>query len=273
MDTTSLATDGAPPRARPTSAPTTELFDAPPGSLADRIGRRLPGRAIRVGALVDVTGFLLMATLLIGLGLILTDFVLDGPVGRWDLELIRRLVETRSPLVNGWSTIGSSFGDTLTVVAIATAATIVLALRRAWAHAAFLIGALLIEVTSFVITTFVIDRNRPRVPKLDAAPPTSSFPSGHAAASIVLFVALALIVTSFTRNVAVRAVVWTIAVLVPAAVAVSRMQRGMHHATDIAGSVIGALGCLLLSLLAVRAAVVSARADATDEARMQGVRA
>lgn len=273
MDTSSLAADAAPPLRQPVPARATDLFVAPPDSFADRIGRRFPRRPVRVGALVDVAGFLLMATLLIGLGLILTNLVLDGPVGRWDLEVIRRLVETRSPLVNGWSTIGSSFGDTLTVIAIATAATVVLALRRAWAHAAFLVGALLIEVTSFVTTTFVIDRNRPRVPKLDAAPPTSSFPSGHAAASIVLFVALALIVTSFTRNVAIRAVVWTIAVLVPAAVAISRMQRGMHHATDIAGSVIGALGCLLLSILAVRAAVVSARADATDETTTEGVRA
>lgn len=258
METTSVA-----PRtiARPAARPRTDPFDPTVGSFPDRIGRRFPGRPFAVGALVDAAGFVVMATLLVGLGLLLTSVLLDGPLRTWDAELSRRLVQARSPLVNGWTEIGSSIGDTLTVIAIAAVATVVLAIRRAWAHAAFLVGALVIEVTSFVTTTFLIDRNRPRVPKLDAAPPTSSFPSGHTAASIVLFVALAVIVTSFTRNMAVRIAVWTLAVLVPAVVAISRLQRGMHHATDIGGSVIGALGCLLLSMLAIRAACASVRAD------------
>jgi undecaprenyl-diphosphatase len=261
MDTTSITAESHPSPAAATSSDGPASFGSPQGSLSDRIGERFPGRPIRVGAAIDAAGVVVMAVLLIGLGLLLTHVVLDGAVGRWDTELNRRLVETRSAMVNGWSAIGSMFGDTMTVIGVATVATVLLALRRAWAKAAFLVGALLIEVTSFVITTFVIDRNRPRVPRLDAAPPTSSFPSGHTAASIVLFVGLALIVTSFTRNVAVRVAVWAIAVLVPAAVAISRMQRGMHHATDIVGSVIGALGCLLISMLAVRSAIASTRAS------------
>lgn len=242
-----------------------EPFDAPPGSTAERLGRRFRGRPGRVCALVDVAGVVALALVLSALGLLLTGVLLDGPLARWDLALNRRLVATRSGLVNGWSAVGSSLGDTLTVIAIATAVTIGLAIRRAWAQAAFFVGALLIEVTSFVVTTFVVDRTRPRVPKLDVAPPTSSFPSGHAAASIVLFVGIAVVVTSLTRNLAIRAVAWTLAVLIPPAVAIARMQRGMHHATDIAGSLIGALGCLVVSAFAVRAALVAARTETHEQ--------
>jgi undecaprenyl-diphosphatase len=266
MDSTSFAPEASPPPvpARVHHSPI-RTFRAEPGSLPERVGRRFPGRPVAVDLMMDAAGYVVMATLLIGLGLLLTTVLVDGPVGRWDLELSRRLVASRSPLVNGWTEIGSTFGDTLTVIAIATVATLVLALRRAWAHAAFLVGALLIEVTSFLTTTFVIDRHRPPVRTLDVAPPTSSFPSGHTAAAMVLWVALAVIVTSYTRTLAVRIIAWALAVLVPAAVAISRMQRGMHYATDIAGSVIGAIGCLLLSMLAVRAACSSWDAGEPEE--------
>lgn len=269
MDTASAPLPVAAP-ARTPAHPRTDAFDAPAGSLPQRIGRRYPGRPVRVNLALDIVGYLLMTTLLVGLGLLLTNVVLDGPLGRWDTEVNRRLLETRSPIVNAWSDIGSSFGDTVTVVATAAVVTAILLFRRAWAHASFLVGALLIEFLSFVTTTFVVDRDRPPVPKLDVAPPTASFPSGHAAASIVLFVSIAIIVTSWTRNLFLRIAVWSLAVLLPAAVAISRMQRGMHHPTDIAGSLIGALGALGFSLLAVRAACASARAD---DARDEGVAA
>jgi undecaprenyl-diphosphatase len=176
------------------------------------------------------------------------------------------LVATRTPTWNLWTHIGSYLGETVTVIAIAVVATVILAVRRFWASIAFLVGALLIEVTSFLVTTFLIDRDRPHVPKLDVAPPTSSYPSGHTAAAIVLYTALAIIISSRTRLVAVRVLVWTLAVVLPIAVGLSRMQRGMHHPTDLAGSVIGAVGCLLWSAFAVRCATASAEADAGEDA-------
>jgi membrane-associated phospholipid phosphatase len=109
------------------------------------------------------------------------------------------------------------------VVGIAAVAVVVLAIGRHWAHIAFLVGALVIEVTIFVTTTFVIDRERPTVPRLDPGPPTSSLPSGHVAASIVLNVGLALIITSLARSKLVRAVVWVVAIALPIFVAVSRL--------------------------------------------------
>src|SRR4030095_14164712 len=99
---------------------------------------------------------------------------------------------------------------------------------------------LVVEAPAGVTTAFLGDRQRPGVRQLDAVPPTSSFPSGHTAASIVLYVGLALIVTSLVRHWFVRALVWSFAVVLPVAVALSRLYRGMHHPTDVIARAIGA---------------------------------
>ena len=210
---------------------------------------------------MGVSGYVVMTMILVALGLLLTKVLLDGPVGRWDQALDRWFFVQREATLDTITEWGSRLGDTMAVVGIAAVAVLVLAIGRKWAHISFLVGALVIEVTTFVTTTFVIDRERPTVPHLDPGPPTSSYPSGHVAASIVLYVGLALIITSLVRSKLVRAVVWIVAIALPILVALSRLYRGMHHPTDVIGSVIGAFGCLAFAFLATRTGVAVAEAN------------
>jgi undecaprenyl-diphosphatase len=126
-----------------------------------------------------------------------------------------------------------------------------------------------IEVSVFLISTVFVNRPRPDVPRLDVSPPTSSYPSGHTAAAIVLYVALALIVSVLTRSALLRTVVWILAIALPIVVGLSRLYRGMHHPTDVMASVILAIGALLLSLFAARtgSAVAAHRRPDTARAR------
>ena len=242
------------------------MFEAEPGSLPHRLARRSRShRPFVSGAAVVTAGYVVMTAILIGLGLLLTRTTIDGPVGRWDASLSRWFAEHRTPRFDQLTEWGSWLGDTFTVVGVAAVAVVVLAIGRRWAHIAFLVGALLIEVTSFLTTTFLIDRERPTVPHLDEGPPTSSFPSGHFAASIVLYVGLALITTSLIRNKIVRALVWVAAVALPIAVGTSRLYRGMHHPTDMIGSLIGACGCLVFALIATRTGVAVSESNAALE--------
>jgi membrane-associated phospholipid phosphatase len=213
------------------------------------------------GIAVGVSGYVVMTMILVALGFLLTKVLLDGSVGRWDHALDRWFFVQREATLDTITEWGSRLGDTVAVVGIAAVAVLVLAIGRHWAHISFLIGALVIEVTTFVTTTFVIDRERPTVPHLDPGPPTSSYPSGHVAASIVLYVGLALIITSLVRSKLVRAVVWIVAIALPIFVALSRLYRGMHHPTDVIGSVIGAFGCLAFAFLATRTGVAVAEAN------------
>jgi undecaprenyl-diphosphatase len=94
------------------------------------------------------------------------------------------------------------------------------------------------EVGIFLLVTLMVDRDRPPVRHLDEAPPTSSFPSGHTAATIALWGALAVLASERARSALVRGLFLTLAVLLPLMVASSRLYRGMHFPTDVVGGIL-----------------------------------
>jgi len=59
--------------------------------------------------------------------------------------------------------------------------------------------AILIETVIFLSIASLVDRERPPVVKLDVAPPTSSYPSGHAGASTALYLAFAFLALHIAR--------------------------------------------------------------------------
>ncbi len=137
--------------------------------------------------------------------------------------------------VTSWlSTVGNTpCAGALTAAAFAGAR---LAYRR-WREALFVAAAVLAELVSFLITTALIHRPRPGTVELDHSPPTSSFPSGHTAAALALYGALALLLYLHTR----KRYVWAL-LLMPVAVGFARLYRGMHHPSDVlAGLLLGAL--------------------------------
>jgi undecaprenyl-diphosphatase len=67
---------------------------------------------------------------------------------------------------------------------------------------------------------------------MDAAPPTSSFPSGHTGAALALYGGLAVLALLLVRS-PVRVPLAALALLVPLLVGASRLYRGMHHPSDV----------------------------------------
>ena len=128
------------------------------------------------------------------------------------------------------------------ILAVSAITGVVLALRRHWRQLIFLAFALTLEFSLFILTTIIIGRHRPMVPQLDGAPPTSSFPSGHTASALTLYVGLAVVLSTLVRSTLQRTLVWLVAVLLPVVVGVSRLYRGMHFPTDVAASVLLATG-------------------------------
>ena len=235
-------------------------LEARPGSLAERIGTRFHGRhPVLIAWVVTIAGYVILALLMAGIGLLLTHVLLHGPVGRWDTSVNQWFVARRTPRLNTWTKFGSILGATGTVIGIGAAAIIPLVIVRRWREVGLLFFGLVLEVWVFITTTFLVDRPRPQVPRLDVAPPTSSFPSGHTAAAIVLYVGLAIVISILVRNVVIRTLVWVVALLVPLAVGLSRIYRGMHHPTDVLASVLLGSGCLVVTIVAVRSASATAR--------------
>jgi membrane-associated phospholipid phosphatase len=231
------------------------VFEPTPDGLAQRLAGHLrTHRPVVAGGAVVIAGYVVMAALAIGLGLIITKWLAGGPVGTWEDSVNRWFVGQRTTTLNSVSRVGSDLGATLTVIGIAVVAGIILSIGRHWRELGFLVAALTLESSVSLTSSIVVNRARPNVPRLDAAPPTASFPSGHTAAAIVLFVSLAIVITSHVRSTTVRVLVWMVGVAIPIYVGISRLYRGMHHPTDEVGSAVIAAGALLFALLACRTA-------------------
>ena len=137
------------------------------------------------------------------------------------------------------------------IIDVTHAAADALRLRlRRWREPLFLAGAVTAQALVFFFATLIIDRRRPDVPKMDESPPTSSFPSGHTSAAVALYAALAVLLVLLARHTWVKTLCWAL-LLVPVAVALSRMYRGMHHPSDVAASFLNGGACVLLMARAV----------------------
>ena len=250
---------------RPVSPPPTRsesVLDPRPGTLTDRIGTRFAGRhPVLIVWVLTIAGYLVLTLFMVGIGLLLTHTLQHGAVGRWDSSVDEWFVSRRTTTLNGWTRVGSTLGATGTVIGVGTVVIVLLAIVRRWRQLGLIFFAVLLEVWVFVTTTFLVDRPRPPVPRLDAAPPTSSFPSGHMAAAIALYVGLAIVISTLVRNAFVRVLVWLVAILLPIAVGLSRVYRGMHHPTDVLASVLLGCGSLVATIVAIRCASAAARSN------------
>ncbi|WP_051781771.1 MULTISPECIES: diacylglycerol kinase family protein [unclassified Streptomyces] len=213
----------------------------------------------------------LQAASVAGLGLLVTGPLAD----RWPLSMEdgvnRALADRREALATALSEGMSLLASTESIVTLTLVAVLALLLVPRvprWRDAAFLAGSVAAQSAVFLLVTMVVGRARPDVIHLDAAPPTSSFPSGHVGAATALFGGLAVLAAGRLRG-AERALMVGLLLLVPPAVAASRLYRGMHHPSDV---VVGLLngGCTLLVM--VYALLLSTPGRKTPDGRLPAPR-
>ena len=155
-----------------------------------------------------------------------------------DVTIPHWLAAHRSSALNEVSQVGSTAGNTHAILFVGlVAGAIALAAIRRWRPVIFLVATMFGELTLFLASAAITGRQRPDVSHLDGQLPTSSFPSGHIAATICLYAAIAVLVMPRTRA-WWRWLFIAVAVLMPLWVTLSRLYRGMHHPTDALGSFI-----------------------------------
>lgn len=220
-----------------------------PAALRYAAARLLPG-AVVIYAVLAATGLLL--TRVFGTSGLIVD---DRQVSAW-------FAGHRTGTLNTLTHVGTMLSDTPT--AIAASAVIVIVLRltlHRWREALTVLVAIVGELWIFLGVTATVHRQRPAVPHLDPAPPTSSFPSGHTGAAVALYVGLAVVLISLVRRgdivaPAAHAGVVVGSVLlcwIPVVVGLSRLYRGMHYLTDvIAGALAGGLWMMIVVMTLLR---------------------
>jgi membrane-associated phospholipid phosphatase len=229
-------------------------------------------RPVVVTAVVAVIGFSILALLTLGLGSLVTHFVVGHSLGRGDQDVAQWFADHRTPTWNDVSLVGSYFAETVTVLVILAIALVWLGVRRKWAQFGLLVVSLSVEASVYLVATYFVTRNRPAVPRLEDLIVADSFPSGHTAASVALYGALAIVVLSLTSNRWWRAAAIIFTIVAPIIVATSRVYRGMHNPTDvICGALVGA-GCVAVGYISVRAGLTAAREREIDRSLLRPFR-
>ena len=195
-----------------------------------------------IGGAVVIWGLLSL------IGLLFTKVLVRSGRQPFDAGVDATLAGHREHLLNSITAVVSALGSTPVVIAVVLVAALVMRLKvRRWHESLALLIAMVGELAIFLAVTTAVHRNRPSIPRLDAAPPTSSFPSGHTMAAVVSYTFIAFLLwRSFDRR-------WwttlaaTVLLSLPVLVGFARLYRGMHYPTDVlAGALGGALWLMMV---------------------------
>jgi undecaprenyl-diphosphatase len=174
-----------------------------------------------------------------------------GGVTRWDESVNAWVVRHRTGSDDTGAHWGTFTANTMGIVVVALVVSAFGAIRR-WGRLLLLLPlGLALELTVFLAVNETVRRPRPTVQHLGSTPSTFSFPSGHVAATLVLYGGLMLLARARGAHKALVALTTALAVLVPLWVAASRVYQGQHHLLDvIAGAFLGAWALLVAAWLA-----------------------
>jgi undecaprenyl-diphosphatase len=177
----------------------------------------------------------------------LIALVTGGRDSAWDNALYHHLYVSGGTTLARNAIFFTQLGGGFFLIPLALIAAVYLVVRRKRRAALFLFmtigGRFLIELQKVIVT-----RPRPGVSPHLVAADTYSFPSGHAANSMITFLAIALLLPVRQRN---RAIAVGLAIALSLQAGVGRVMLGVHWPSDVIGgwafAVLWVMTCMRLA--------------------------
>jgi undecaprenyl-diphosphatase len=176
----------------------------------------------------------ILAALSVGLyALIAYTVVISGDPGPTPGDLTAQ--DIARDLSTDWLTdvvrVVTDLGSLTVVLPVALVAGVVLATAGRWAALAVLVGAIAISALGVTELKETVERPRPANPLDDAA--GSSFPSGHAAYSVIYAWLAITVVTRLRTGISGGTAVIVIGITITCLVGLSRVYLGVHNLSDV----------------------------------------
>jgi len=209
-----------------------------------------------------VAAFITMTAIWVAVGFTVTEIV-EPALGSTEADLSEWLEENRTGTWNDVAEIASIPSDTPVKIGIVALLLVVFpAAFRRWHDWAFLASALVLEVSVYGLSSWIVGRPRPPVERLADAP-TQSWPSGHVAAAVTFYVGLAVVAQWRTDDRRITISTKLAAGVVVVAMMLSRLYLGMHYVTDLFGGVALGVASLFVADWIMHRAVTEL--DAADD--------
>ena len=180
----------------------------------------------------------------------LTGLVMSGRTDAWDQQVMLSLAGDRGPWLNWWMTVLSAAGSGAVEIPLALLLLYGLVSRDRVAEARGYASAVLSGWALYAVAKLVVHRARPHViTHLMHGAGWYSYPSGHSMLGPLVFGLGAIIWAVPWQR---RSARWTIlggAVLLSAAIGLSRAYVGVHYPTDSIGGLLLGTGWSALWLL------------------------
>ena len=186
-----------------------------------------PMPLVRTAVLVSLIAAVLI-TLLFGW---LAEEVMEGPARGLDLAIRNWMRGHATPARTKAAFVFSFIGDEVLMGAFILSLAVFLFLRwrRAAGWLAVSMGGALVLDLAF---KFGFHRPRPQ-PFFGPMPHTYSFPSGHALFALCFFGVMAGLLADRTRSRPLKALLWSVAATLIAAIGLSRIYLGVHYPSDV----------------------------------------
>ena len=184
------------------------------------------------GSLIAITGTYAFAKL--------AELVREGYTQGFDEAVLRWMERHQTPWLEALMVEVTMLGTWIVVLSIVGIAALFLWLTRHKYSAALLLVATAGGIGLNNILKIGFSRPRPQVFEWGDHVSTSSFPSGHAMSSTVVFITVAYLAGRLQKTKRARLATLAIAALIVATICFSRMYLGVHYPSDVtAGVIIG----------------------------------